>query len=459
MTGEQRRITLIGAGLAGSLMAIHLARAGFRVDLFERGTDPRVTPPASGRSINLALAERGRRALAEVGLLDAVDRFALPMSGRQMHHLDRDDEFQPYGVDDEDVIYSVHRAKLNNCLLEAARGEPGIRCFFAHRLRGLDLDARRLRFEDPQTGAEHRHEFHYLIAADGAGSSVRRSLEAAGHVAVTEALLDHGYKEFHLPPGDDGGFRLNPEALHIWPRGQHMLIALPNPDASFTLTLFLDNDHPGGNPPGFEQLQTDGQRLRFMQQNFPDIVPELPDLLAQFDNHPVGILGTVYAQPWTVDGRVLMIGDAAHAIVPFHGQGMNAAFEDCTLLNELLQAEDDIGQAFRRFSETRKADADAIAEMALENYQIMRDAVSRPGFLLRKQLEHELERRHPDRFAGRYSLVMFHHLPYEQALRRGEIQSGILDQLLDDDAASLEAVDFRAAEDLVRQRLEPLPGC
>ncbi|NND44452.1 MAG: FAD-dependent monooxygenase [Xanthomonadales bacterium] len=448
-----RRITIAGAGLAGSLLAVLLSRRGYAVDVFERNPDPREAGDAAGRSINLALAERGRHALAQAGLLDAVDQYTIPMRGRMLHDIDGALTLQPYGKDESEVIWSVHRARLNRTLLDAADEDPNVTLYFEHRIDDIDWDQRRLQCSG-EGESPHAHDFDVLVAADGGGSAVRRSLGQVTDLGVREELLDHGYKELEIPAGPDGDFLLDPHALHIWPRGGFMMIGLPNADRSFTGTLFLAND----GEPGFSRLQDWPAQRAFMEQHFPDVLPLMPAVREDFNNNPVGLLGTIRCQKWHYRDRAVLLGDAAHAIVPFHGQGMNAAFEDCVAFVACLDAGDrDWAELFSDFQARRIDNANAIADMALENYGIMREAVRDPRFLLRKSLEHELERQHPERFVARYSLVMFHRISYAEAFRRGEVQSDILDTLLEE-ANTLDEVNFARAESLVSERLAPLPA-
>jgi len=449
---EARKVTIAGAGLAGSLLAVLLSRRGFAVEVFERNPDPRGSGSAAGRSINLALAERGRHALREAGLLDEVDQYTIPMRGRMLHALDGELTLQPYGKDESEVIWSTHRARLNRSLLDAADRDEGVTLYFDHKLVGVDWDARTIACTSPGGGESHAHEFDVLVGADGGGSALRAAMSEVTELGVREELLDHGYLELTIPPGPGGYYQLDPHALHIWPRGGFMMIALPNADRSFTVTLFLAND----GDPGFRQLEAWPAQERFMREHFPDAVPLITGLREEFRENPVGLLGTIRCRGWHYRGLAVLLGDAAHAVVPFHGQGMNAAFEDCAEFVRCLDQGDlDWESVFVDFQQRRIDNANAIADMALENYGIMREAVRDPRFLLRKTLEHELERRHPDRFVARYSLVMFHRLPYAEAYRRGEIQAEILDELLER-ADSLDEVDFDRAAELVNARLVQL---
>ncbi len=431
---RSRIVTLVGAGLAGSLLALLLARRGLHVRVLERRPDPRVAPAERGRSINLALAARGIRALERAGVMAGIQPLLIEMRGRQVHDPDGRQSLVPYGQRAHEVIHSVARGALNLALIEAAAALPNVEMRFDQACRGVDVGANRLLLRDTIRGADYDLPLTPTIATDGAGSAVRQSLAAAGSLRASESLLDHDYLELTIAPRADGGFALEPQALHVWPRGGFMLIALPNPDASFTATLFLARN----GADSFASLRTASDVEAFFRREFADAVPWLGDLAAQFAAHPRGLLGTVRCDRWHEDGRVLLLGDAAHAIVPFHGQGMNCAFEDCIELAELLDgglgdepgSGDPWSRVFAEFQRSRQPNADAIAQMALENYIEMRDTVRDPAFLRQKAISLLLERRHPRRFIPRYSMVSFHpEIPYAEAQRRGAVQSQILDAL------------------------------
>ena len=442
-------VNIVGAGLAGSLLAVLLARRGLPVMLHERRPDPRQAQPERGRSINLALAARGMRALERAAVLERVRPLLIPMRGRMVHELSGQTALQPYGQREHEVIWSVGRADLNRVLIEEAARHAGVSVRFNQLCLGADVRADGLRFRDQASGALHEVSLTLTIATDGAGSAVRGSLAAAGLVSVHEEWLDHDYKELSVPPAT-GRHALEPNALHIWPRGGFMLIALPNTDGSFTATLFLARSGAAS----FAALATDVAVAGFFQHQFPDALPLMPDLLGEFASHPQGQLGTVHATPWQVAGRVLLLGDAAHAIVPFHGQGMNAAFEDCVALDALVARGADWPAVFAQFEQARRPNAAAIAHMALENYTEMRDAVLDARFVRRKELAMGLERRFPDRFIPRYSMVMFHpEISYAEALRRGAVQAQLLDEL---DPGPGSEPDPARAEQLVRERLPPI---
>ena len=421
-----QRVTIVGAGPVGTLLAILLARAGRKVQVLERRADPRTSAPERGRSINLALAARGINALERAGVLARVRPEMIEMRGRRLHDLAGNGPLLTYGQHAGEVIHAISRARLNTLLVEAAAELPSINMHFEQA--ALDVD--------PQTGALQWHDAHGLpvrdeaaelvICADGAGSALRQALHGRGLLQATEEALDHDYKELQIPPLADGRWALEPHALHVWPRGGFMLIALPNPDQSFTATLFL----PARGAGGFESLAAPGAARAFFTAQFPDALALMPDFDREFALHPQGRLATLYCWPWHLQ-HVLLIGDAAHAIVPFHGQGLNCGFEDCVLLTELLARHADPDTACSEFEKQRRPNTDAIAAMAIENYEDMRATVLAPDFAARKQLALDLERRFPQRFVPRYSMVMFHaEIPYAEALGRGALQERVLDALL-----------------------------
>jgi kynurenine 3-monooxygenase len=442
-------VNIVGAGLAGALLAVLLARRGYPVTLFERRPDPRQSQPERGRSINLALAARGMRALERAGVLEGIRALLIPMRGRMVHELSGNVTLQAYGQREHEVIYSVGRADLNRVLIEEALRHPGVSVEFNQQCLGADPARNVLRLRDQRTAGEREVALSVTIGTDGAGSAVRSGLAARGLVTVREEWLDHDYKEFTIPAAA-GRHALQREALHIWPRGGFMLIALPNTDGSFTATLFLARS---GGTASFAALTSPELAVQFFAREFPDAVPLMPDVRAQFARNPQGQLGSVHAAPWHLGGQLLLLGDAAHAIVPFHGQGMNAAFEDCLALDALLDTYGSWETAFGEFEALRRPNAAAIAQMAVENYTEMRDTVLDARYLRRKSIAMELERRFPDRFIPRYSMVMFHpEIPYAEALRRGGVQAQILAEL---DGGGGGA-DSPLAAKLVSERLAPV---
>jgi kynurenine 3-monooxygenase len=439
------RYTLIGAGPVGALMALLLARAGNDVRLIERRLDPRGVPVERGRSINLALAARGLLALEQAGLMPQVAPALIAMPGRMLHDAAGALQFLPYGQNEREVIYAVSRELLGRLLIDAARAHPQIELLFGTRCVDVDPQSSSLTLLDESNARTFSESFEVLLGADGAGSAVRAALVARGYARAREAPLAHDYKELWIPPdaSQDENYAFEPHALHIWPRGGYMLIALPNTDRSFTATLFL----PRQGEPGFDQLRTHTAVQQLFDSQFPDAAAAIPDLAAQFAAHPQGRLGTLYCEGWQADGRVLLLGDAAHAIVPFHGQGLNCGFEDCRLLMNLLAASAGDGSSARaaalmRFERDRRPDTAAIAAMALENYLEMREQVRLPEFARRQALASALERRFPERFIPRYSMVTFHaEIPYAEAQRRGAAQQRVLDAL----AADSQSSAFEAA--------------
>jgi kynurenine 3-monooxygenase len=409
-------INIVGAGLAGSLLAILLAQRGFRVTLYERRADPRFNREDAGRSINLALAARGIRALELAGVRERVMQLAIPMRGRMVHEHDGSAELQMYGVRPEEVIYSVSRAALNRVLIEAADGFDDLEMKFKHVALGLAAGSHAIEFRDV-SGRVFAAAAQPTIATDGAGSPVRHALRSRGIAQVREEFLDHDYKELTIPAAN-GAHVLDANALHIWPRGGFMLIALPNQDATFTATLFLARK--GRN--SFDELRDAASVEAFFEREFPSARALMPDLARDFLRHPQGQLGTVYTEGWHAGGDLLLLGDAAHAIVPFHGQGMNCAFEDCAELVGLMETSDDWAGLFDAFERERRPNTDAIAAMALENYVEMRAAVLDPEYQARKHAAEAREKADPNAIP-RYSMVMFHpEIPYAEVLRRSTPQ-------------------------------------
>jgi kynurenine 3-monooxygenase len=451
---EPEEVIIAGAGLAGSLLAVFLAQRGLNVTVFERRGDMRSDKVEAGRSINLALASRGIAALERAGLFERLKPILVPMPGRMLHDAQGETLYQPYSRNAWEYNWSASRAALNMALMDAAEATGKVQFVFRQRIEGYDFAAKALRFFDEVAGEELVVHAPVIIATDGAGSPLRRALCAHTSAVTREEPLGHAYKELHIPPAPGGGFRMREDALHIWPRGGHMIIALPNPDGSFTVTLFMARE----GSPSFAELTSREAVAAFFAAEFPDAVPLMPTLVDDFFRNPTGMLGTIRLDKWTDSaGSLLVLGDAAHAVVPFHGQGMNAAFEDCVAVDDAIAQHGDHWQrVFRAVERARKPNSDAIADMALENYIEMRDMVRDPRFHLRKKLEFLLEGRHPRRFIARYSMVMFHpEIPYAEAQRRGAIQAGVLDELIAG-VDAVEQVDLARADALVTERLPEL---
>lgn len=442
---KSKHIAITGAGLVGSLLSIYLAKRGYKVSVFERRGDMRKSGYEGGRSINLALSNRGIRALDEVGLAEEMKKVAIPMHRRAMHDREGNMTYQPYGKEGQ-FINSVSRSALNIVLMNKAE-ELGVEFFFQQRITKVDLEKTTLTVNCTQS-TDHSgpltvdsRPFDLIIGADGAFSAVRSAFQITDRFDYSQDYIDHGYKELHIPPGTAGAFKLEKNALHIWPRESFMMIALPNPDGSFTCTLFF----PFEGPSAFNQLKTDAEVSMFFESTFPDAVALMPTLLEDYNANPTSSLVTVRCYPW-VKNNTLLIGDAAHAIVPFFGQGMNAGFEDCRIVNEMLtHFNDDWKKVLPEFERTRKKDADAIAKLALDNFIEMRDLVADAEFLLRKKIEARLHQLYPTRWIPLYSMVTFYDsMPYSAAYETGQKQKKIMDEVMKQPGLekNWEALDF-----------------
>ncbi len=451
MKGHPETIRLIGAGLNGPLLAILLAKRGFRVEIYERRPDMRRVRMSAGRSINLALSTRGIHGLTEAGLWSAMQEIIIPMKGRMIHSVTGELTFQPYGKDATEVIYSISRAELNMALISAAEAY-GAKLHFQQRCLGIDLKTGTVRLRDEQTGEETSVESDLTIGCDGSASALRAEMLKQNRFNFSQQYLDYGYKELTIPAGPEGKHLLERNALHIWPRGNYMLIALPNADGSFACILFL----PFEGTDSFATLAAAPDVLAFFQSRFPDALALMPQLPENYFGNPTGAMVTIKCSPWHAEGKVLMLGDAAHAIVPFFGQGINCGFEDCTCLMKLL---DDHGadwpRIFKQFDAARKANTDAIADMAVENFVEMRDRVGDPRFLFRKRVEMALAAKYPRLFVPKYAMVTFHRVPYSIALSRGMIQDRILSELCDP-INRIEDLDWDLADRLIQRDLTPL---
>jgi len=448
-TAAAEPLTVMGAGLVGSLLSLYLARRGHPVQVFERRPDPRRTGFLEGRSINLAVSDRAWRALEGVGVADDIRQVGIAMSQRIMHDAHGQLSYQPYGQDGQ-AIYSVNRGHLNRTLLDLAEARPNVQVRFGQQCLGIDLKRQQIQLLDSASGQEHTESYTRLFGTDGAFSAVRGALQKTERFDYSQHYLEYGYKELTIEAGPDGSWQLEKNALHIWPRGQYMMIALPNLDGSFNCTLFFPYD----GPESFASLQTPAQVTDFFRRVFPDAEPLMPELEREFFEHPTGSLVTVRCFPWKYDDDVLLLGDAAHAIVPFYGQGMNAGFEDCSVLNELLDQHGDAAwpTIFAEFQQQRKPNTDAIADLAVYNFVEMRDRVADPRFLLQKKIEAKISAQYPGRWMPLYSQVTFSHTPYAEAWAAGQQQEAIMARLL---PHIQQEADYERAEvqELVKQEM------
>ncbi len=441
-------LTVAGAGLVGSLLALYLARRGHAVQVLDRRPDLRLRQRSEGRSINLALSDRGWRALEGVGIADDIRQVSIPMYRRVMHDRQGQLTGQPYGAPGQ-AIYSVNRDQLNRTLLDLLEARPGVQLRFGQQLQRLDLAGRTLHLRDVATGREYAEPYGRLFGADGAFSAVRGALQRTDRFDYSQTYLEYGYKELTIEAGPGGAWALEKNALHIWPRGQYLMIALPNLDGSFNATLFF----PYEGPTSFAALPDAAAVTAFFAAEFADAVPLMPRLAEEFFTNPTGSLVTVRCYPWHAAG-VLLLGDAAHAIVPFYGQGMNVGFEDCTVLDGLLDAHGDADwpAVMAAFEQQRKPNADAMADLALYNFVEMRDRVGDPRFLLQKRIENKIAALHPTRWVPLYTRVTFSHLPYAEAWAAGQRQDAVMAQLMPHIQTEADfddpAVQARLAEEL-----------
>lgn len=425
-------LAVVGGGLVGSLLSIYLAKRNFEVHVYERRPDSRKLDQVGGRSINLALSNRGWKALKEVGIDEEIRKIALPMEGRMIHAEDGSAVFQPYGKEGE-AIYSVSREGLNQALDRFSTQMNNVHYHYSTSFVSADRRTGEISLKNELDGQEFKKKPDAVFGTDGAFSKVRSFLMRRKRFNYEQAFLDHGYKELCIPAAEDGGWRIANNALHIWPRKSFMLIALPNLDGSFTCTLFLSFE----GEESFEKLQTREAVQAFFEREFADAVPLMPDLIDDFFENPTDALVTIRCFPWAYEDKFLMMGDASHAIVPFYGQGMNSGFEDCRVFNDVLneQISENVEwrKVFREYEDRRKPDADAIADLALRNFIEMRDSVADPRFLIRKQLEKKLMARFPEDFTPTYSLVTFtENVRYSDALKRADAQNELFRDLMAD---------------------------
>jgi kynurenine 3-monooxygenase len=423
-----KKVTIVGAGLVGSLLSIYFAKRGYKIDVFERRGDMRKEKMSAGRSINLALSDRGWRGLQGVGIADEIKKIAIPMYGRFIHHKDGTNAYQPYGKDDQ-AIYSVSRAEINMKLMDLAENQENVKFHFNQRCSQIDRKNLEATFEDNSTLALKKAKSDLLFGADGAFAASRLNMQlSSDRFEYNQHYIDCGYKELIIPPGSKGSFVLEKNALHIWPRGSFMMIALPNPDGNFTCTLFL----PFEGEKSFAKLKTKEAIEQFFKEEFASAVPLMPTLVEDFFNNPTASLVTVKCFPWTFDNKIALIGDAAHAIVPFYGQGMNCGFEDCVVLNELMEKhQDNWDEIFPNYEALRKPDGDAIADLAIANFVEMRDKTADPKFLLQKKIEALFSQKYPEKWIPLYSMVTYSpQIRYSKALSEGIKQQQIMDQIM-----------------------------
>lgn len=442
MNNKIKSIGILGAGLVGTLLSLYLKKRGYQVKVFEKRSDLRKSNNEGGRSINLALSKRGIKALEEVGVFTDVKSVLIPMEGRMMHNREGNLTFQPYGKEGQH-INSVSRSVLNEHLIEAAEQE-GVQLCFDHTCTAVNLENTTISFE--HNGKESTEHFDLVFGADGAYSQLRQAMFRTNRFNYQQFYIEHGYKELTIPPTESGDFAINPNALHIWPRGKYMLIALPNLDRSFTCTLFL----PFEGDPSFETLTNKKSVQSFFEKTFADTLPLIENLDEEFFENPTSSLVTVKCYPW-VKNNCVLIGDASHAIVPFYGQGMNAGFEDCFVLNKLLnEFDDNWDKTLNAYQQLRKEDGDAITDLALNNFIEMRDLVADDKFLLQKKIERHLQDAYPDKWLPLYSMVTFSDLRYSEALEIGKKQQTIMDEVMNrnDIFENWESLDF---EEIVNQ--------
>ncbi len=423
-----KNVTIVGAGLVGSLLSIYLAKKGYKISVYERRADMRKIAMSAGRSINLALSDRGWRGLQGVGIADDIKKIAIPMYGRFIHNKDGSHAYQPYGKDNQ-AIYSVSRAEINMKLMDLAEQQENVKIHFEKRCTSINKKDKIASFEDNNSQQNENQNYDLLFGSDGAFSASRLNMQLSNdRFEYNQHYIDCGYKELIIPPGKNGEFLLEKNALHIWPRGSFMMIALPNPDGNFTCTLFM----PFKGEKSFEKLTTEKEVKDFFDAEFASAVPLMPTLIHDFFTNPTSSLVTVKCFPWTFDNSIALIGDAAHAIVPFYGQGMNCGFEDCVVLNELIEKNNENWvEILKEYEALRKPDGDAIADLAIGNFIEMRDKTADPKFLLQKKIEAKFSEKYPDKWIPLYSMVTYSpHIRYSKALSDGNKQQKIMDEIM-----------------------------
>lgn len=419
--------TIVGAGLVGSLWAVYLSKAGYKVTIFERRSDLRKADISAGKSINLALSTRGWKAFKNVGVEKQIKDIAIPMYGRTMHDQKGALTYQPYGLEDQ-AIYSVSRAGINCTLMDIAEKEGSATINYNQQCVGADLDKGIVHLKDTETGQTYSHTSDVVFGTDGAFSAIRtKAMQKTPRFNYSQEYIADGYREILLPANADGSYKLDVNTLHIWPRGRYMLIALPNEDGSFTCTLFMPFE---GHESSFDKLNTKGDVDTFFKTTFPDFYTLMPEIGDQWESHPLSTLAIIRCFPWTI-GKTALMGDAAHATVPFYGQGMNSGFEDCTVLWELMQEHnEDWPKVFQAYQDLRKPDGDAVQDLSLHNYYVMRDFVGDPKFLLQKKFERRIQELYPENYMPLYSQVSFSNIRYSEAWEKGMKQDNFIKELM-----------------------------
>jgi kynurenine 3-monooxygenase len=442
---DKKRVIIVGAGLVGSLWAVYMSKAGYDVTIYERRTDMRKNRISAGKSINLALSNRGWKALDAVGVGDEIRKIAIPMYGRVMHDLEGNLTYQPYGKEGQ-AIYSVSRGIINSTMMDIAESHGKATILFSHECRRVDLHQGIVYMTNTETGESFEDKASLVFAADGAFSAVRyASMQKLDRFNYSQAYIADGYREILLPANSDGTHKFEKNVLHIWPRGRFMLIGLPNEDGSYTCTLFMPHEN---DRYAFDKLKSKEDVNRFFQELFPDFIKVMPNVADSWETHPLSSLAIVRCYPWTV-GKVALLGDAAHATVPFFGQGMNAGFEDCTVMWGLMQKHgEDWDKIFQEYNIVRKPDGDALQDLSVDNYYEMRDHVADPAFLLRKKIEACFSERYPDKWTTLYSQVAFSDIPYSVAYKKGQEQTKIMDQVM-----AMPDIDSKWNSDEVMERI------
>ena len=422
----EKKVIIVGAGLVGSLWAVYMQKAGYQVVIYERRSDIRKAEISAGKSINLALSERGWNSLKAAGVEKEIEKIAIPMSGRIMHSVEGDLTYQAYGKKDE-AIYSVSRGHLNAIMMDLAESKGNTKIHYQHQCLDANLEKGHITLKNLNTQEVFEDKADVIFAADGAFSAVRyNSMQKVDRFNFSQFYIEDGYKELLLPADENGNYQIEKNALHIWPRGRFMLIALPNEDGSFTCTLFMpfENDKYA-----FKQLDSDDKIEDFVKEVFPDFYEMIPNLIENWHQNPLSSMSITRCFPWTV-GKFALMGDSAHSTVPFYGQGMNAGFEDCFVMWELFNKHKDWDKTFKEYQKIRKPDGDALQDLSLDNYYVMRDHVADEKFLLQKKIEAKIHERHPNKWIPLYSQVSFSNIRYSDAYKQGKVQEEIMRKVM-----------------------------